>query len=678
MVTTRWPVAWWPVAAALVGLYFIAGKLGLSLAFVNASASAVWPPTGLAIAALLIFGTDLWPAIAVGAFAVNITTSGDLPSSIGIGLGNALEAVIATRLAMRFSSGRHSFERPHDVLRFTLIATIATAVAATIGVASLGVAGLAPPADFGQIWLTWWLGDTGGALLLTPLLVLWAMDQRAVTRERLGEATLLIAAAVATALIVFGGLQSLSAERYPIAFLSFPVLVWAGARFGPRAAATVAIIIAAIAVWGTLGGHGSFARPSANESLLLLQSFMAVATVTTLTLAAAVFDRRVTAARLLAAEQHARLVAEDAARAREEFLSTATHELRTPLTSLAGYAQVAQRALRMDQRDRLATSLESVSRQASRLAALITNLLDASQVASGGLDIDPRPIELSTVTAKAIEATRLIDAERHRWEVRIEAGIGANVDPLRWEQVVVNLLDNAMKYSPDGRTVAVVLRRAPTAGVVMTVHDEGIGIPADQREHVFDRFYRAHQSEGRGGLGLGLYIAREIVRRHGGDIGISSAAGEGTSVAVTLPASRIRDATPKSIAEERHDGTIAAPARRRVLVVEDDPDVRLLVTDALRDAGLDVRAAVNGREALELAAADPPDLILLDKLMPVMDGSAFSRAYRAATAVPAPIIAFCAARDTDEWARSIGAVDHVAKPFDLDELTRAVRKQLQP
>src|SRR6266545_2859266 len=151
------------VAALLVALYFVAGKLGLTLAFVNASASAVWPPTGLAIAALLIFGVELWPAILIGALAVNLTTSGDVPSSIGISVGNTLEALIAARLATRFAGGRSAFERPQDVLRFTLIAAGASAVGATIGVTSLGLTGLAPWSDLGPVWLTWWLGDLSGA-----------------------------------------------------------------------------------------------------------------------------------------------------------------------------------------------------------------------------------------------------------------------------------------------------------------------------------------------------------------------------------------------------------------------------------------------------------------------------------------------------------------------------------
>jgi signal transduction histidine kinase len=677
VVGPRGLVRWGLTFALLVAIYFVAGKLGLTLAFVNASASAVWPPTGLAIAALLLLGIGFWPAILVGAFAVNVTTSGDLPSSVGIAIGNTLEAVIATRLVDRWAGGRTAFERPRGVIRFALLAgVLATAVSATIGVTSLVVAGLATWPEFGPIWLTWWLGDASGALLITPAIVLWATSRWPSSPRRWGEAVLLGLAVLATGLFIFGGRVPFSVQRYPIGFLSFPVLVWAAFRFGPRGAATVALTIGAIAVWGTLNEFGPYALGSPNESLLLLQGFMAVAAVTSLALAAAVFDRGRTEARLLAVEQRSRIVAEEAARVREEFLSIATHELRTPVTSLSGYAQLAGRAFVSRQTDRIGPALQSIVRQSARLSGLITQLLDASQIQSGQLDIQSRPSDVSALTAETVEATRVIDGERHRWDVRIDPAIHADVDPLRWGQALRNLLDNATKYTPSGKVVSVQLSHDDDGPISLEVADQGIGIAADRVGHVFDRFYRAHEDDGIGGLGLGLFIAREVVERHGGRIAISSVEGEGTTFTVTLPASRATAAvetTPSAAAVGPADGS----PQRRILVVDDEPDVRALVELVLRDAGHTVSSARDGQEALDVAARERPDLILLDKLMPTMDGTAFARAYHEATTDPAPIVAFCAARDAEEWGRSIGAVAHIGKPFDVDDLARTVRTQLK-
>ena len=162
---------------ALTAVYFAAGKLGLSLAFLDASASAVWPPTGIAIASLLLFGRDLWPGVALGAFLVNISTSGGIVASLGIALGNTLEAIVAVALVDVFAGGARAFERASDVLRFSIVAGLAAPViSATLGVASLVVTGLTPLSHASPVWLTWWLGDAAGAVVVAPALILLWTD----------------------------------------------------------------------------------------------------------------------------------------------------------------------------------------------------------------------------------------------------------------------------------------------------------------------------------------------------------------------------------------------------------------------------------------------------------------------------------------------------------------------
>jgi signal transduction histidine kinase/CheY-like chemotaxis protein len=662
---------------AFVAVYFVAGKLGLSLAFVNASATAVWPPTGLAIAALLLFGPQLIPGILIGALAVNLGTSGDLPSSAGIAIGNTLEAILGSYLVQRWASGRNAFERPQNVLLFALFAaTVAPAVSATIGVSTLAIRGLAEWSDFAPIWLTWWLGDANGALLVAPVVVLWVAYRGAIRPEKLAEAGLLAVGTVATALLIFGGLQPASVRHLPIAFLTFPVLVWAAFRFGPRAAATANLAIGGIAVWGTLNGFGPYALESQNESLLVLQAFMAVAAVTSLVLGAAVLDRSRAETRVLAAEQQSRHVAEEGTRLREEFLSVATHELRTPVAAVSGYAQLAQRALEAGRYEGVGDAVGSIVRQSRRLAALITQLLDASHVHAGRFEIDRRLTDVSAAAVWAVEAARMGDAGRHEWDVHIGAGIHADVDPDRWEQLVVNLLDNAMKYSETRKTITVSLTEAQNE-LSLRVADEGIGIPPDRIARIFERFYRAHDDPGLSGLGLGLYIAREIAERHGGRIQVTSVEAQKTEFTVTLPATSRADVGAARAVSNAELTVERSNSRGRVLVIDDEADVRTIVETVLRESGQIVTTAENGEEALALAVREPPDLILLDKLMPVMDGTAFARAYRAAVSRPAPIVAFCAARDAETWATSIGAVAHVGKPFDLSELDETVRRELE-
>ena len=290
------PLAWpslprttWKIVA-LTAVYFIAGKIGLSLAFVHASATAVWPPTGLALAALLLYGTHMWPAIFLGAFLVNATTAGSIASSLGIAVGNTGEALLGVWLVRHWAGGREVFARARTFFAFAVLAgAVATAVSATIGVISLTLAGYAHWPRVGEIWLTWWLGDMAGALILTPLLVLWALDRtRRLTRSARIELAVVLLSLVVIGVFVFGDLIPTRMTGYPLEFLCIPPLVYAAFRFGQREAATCVAMLAMLAIAGTLEGHGPFWRDSQNESLLLLQAFLMTLTIVTIPLAAIV------------------------------------------------------------------------------------------------------------------------------------------------------------------------------------------------------------------------------------------------------------------------------------------------------------------------------------------------------------------------------------------------------
>ena len=310
-------------AALFLGIaaaYFVAGKLGLRLAYVNASASAVWPCSGIAIAALLLYGLRLWPAIFVGAFLVNLTTAGTIATSLAISSGNTLEALAAAYLVLHSAGGRNAFQRSQNIFRFALFAGIlATAISATLGSTTLVVGGLATWSHFGAIWSTWWLGDAVGAVIVTPLILLWVENPRLNwTRRQIIELVFLFGGLFLTAWSVFGnGLHSV-VRNYPFEYLCFPFLIWAAFRFGRRKAATAIGALAVIATWGTLHGFGPFSRVSQNTSLLLLQSFMGIAALTAMVLAAESTEHR-------HAEEHVRHLADS-----------------DPLTGLANYRRLVE------------------------------------------------------------------------------------------------------------------------------------------------------------------------------------------------------------------------------------------------------------------------------------------------------------------------------------------------
>ena len=278
---------------ALAAVYFIAGRLGLNLAFVNASATPVWPCTGIAFAAFVLLGYDVWPAVLAGSVLVNITTAGSAATAIGIAVGNTLEGVAGAYLVNRFARGRRAFDRPQDVFAFTVLAGIvSTTIGATVGVTTLAFTGLARWAEYGAIWWTWWLGDAVGDLVVAPALLLWAVAPRLRwNRAQWIEAAALLLWVVVVGFTVFGGLFPSRVKNYPLEFLCFPFLIWAAFRFAQREAASAVVVLSAIAIWGTLHGFGPFVRATRNESLLLLQAFMGVTSVMTLALAALVAER---------------------------------------------------------------------------------------------------------------------------------------------------------------------------------------------------------------------------------------------------------------------------------------------------------------------------------------------------------------------------------------------------
>jgi len=285
--------------AGLSAVYYVGGKLGLQLAFLHANATPLSPAAAIAVVGLLFIGWTAWPAVFVGAFLVNLTTAGTIATSLAIATGATVQAVLAAVVVVRWVGGREAFGRAHRVVKYTVVAALVSTVSATLGASSLELAGQAPWPDFATIWLTWWLGDATGLLIVAPALLLWVGNPRLVWEvRRAAEAAGVLAGVVIAGQIVFGDLSPWASGRLPLEFLCIPPLLWAAFRFGPRETATGVLILSAMAIRGTLSGLGPFVRPTPNESLLLLQAYLGVLAVIGLAVTAAVADRRHTEERL--------------------------------------------------------------------------------------------------------------------------------------------------------------------------------------------------------------------------------------------------------------------------------------------------------------------------------------------------------------------------------------------
>jgi signal transduction histidine kinase/CheY-like chemotaxis protein len=659
---------YWTLLGAFVIAYFFAGKLGLHFAFVHASASAVWPPTGIALAAVLLLGYRVWPAIFIGAFLVNITIDGSIASSVGIAAGNTLEAMVGAALVERYAGGPRAFNRARDFLRFAVLAgMVSSAISATIGVTSLAVTGQAEWGAFSQIWLTWWLGDAAGALIVAPLLILWGMAPRlGPLRERPLEAVLLLPVVAATGALVFAHPEF---SRYPLPFLCIPPLMWAAFRFGQREVATSVALLSAIATWATVGGTGPFVMASDNESLLVLQAFMATIAALTLPVAALVWERKAVEherLQLLEGERTARGEAEAANHAKDEFLAMLSHELRNPLAAIANAAHVL---LACDvQQAYAARAVEIINRQTRHLSRLIDDLLDVARISSGKILLAPEKINLADLVQRSLATLRSCgQLEQHRIVTEL-APAWVEGDAARLIQVVDNLLLNAIKYTPAGGRIEI--QTLASGQDVLRVRDSGIGIPPEQLPRIFELFAQGPRSLDRaqGGLGVGLTLADRLVSAHGGHIvAASDGLSKGSTFTVRLPRVDPSDVVKPA---QREVATDNAPPRR-ILIIDDDADGREALRMQLLIAGHDVYEAATGMDGIEAAARLKPEFVLLDIGLPGLDGYQVARRLKAADGCPRLIAITGYGQQQDrERAIDAGIDQHLVKPVDAAELRR--------
>lgn len=659
--------------AALAAVYFAAGKLGLAFAAINSSASAVWPPTGIALAAFLLFGRRVWPAIFVGAFFVNLTTAGTVLTSLGVAAGNTLEGIVGAYLVHRFAGGRGAFWRPQNIFRFSVLAGfVATTISATIGVLSLSLGGFAQWDNFGQVWLTWWLGDAAGAITIAPLVILWYTSP-VITwdRPKRIEAVALFTSVLAIGLIVFAGPV---VSRYPLAFLCAPALVWAAFRFGQREVATAVVMLSLIATAATELGAGPFVMATRNESLLVIQAFMGTITLVTLPMAALVAEQ----SRTRNIERAARHDAEGANRAKDVFLAMLSHELRNPLAAIASAIAV----IRMQEASnpRTISALDVVDRQAKHLSRLVDDLLDVSRINSGKIALQKECVEMTVAISRAAEAVRPLIATRgHTFDIVLpDEAVWVDGDITRLAQIFSNILNNAAKYTPEDGRIQLSLEKLRGHAVVR-VRDTGFGIPAAMLPRVFEPFTQGDQRMDRanGGLGLGLTLARRLVELHGGRIEArSDGPGRGSEFTVSLPLS----AAQPAIARARGHATEQLRPRadvRRVLLVDDNVEYAESTAELLRVRGNDVRIAHDGPTAVAIASEYRPQIALLDIGLPGMNGYEVAKRLRSLSSIDRiSLVAISGYGQDDDRRRSreAGFDDHLVKPVPFEVLEQRLAR----
>lgn len=512
---------------ALACIYAIGARLGYLFTSVHPVVSPAWPPTGIAIAATLLYGRRVWPGVWIGALAANLWVGAGAAASIAIACGNTAEALVAATLVRAFAREPISFGRVRDVVVFVGFgALLAPVVGATVGPLALYLSGALPLDDVWSATWTWWLGDVGGALVVAPVLLAWSPGAPN------GRSLLVGFLATLVAIGVFAQPQSVS-------FLLFPFTAWVAIRHGTRGATLAVLATAVVALAGT-------ATVLARDDALLLSGMVCTLSVTALLLAASTRERIASEHALAASRselQRLNAELEDRVRERtrelqtfnrelETFSYSVSHDLRAPLRAIDGFTHALAEEQALTQTGH--AYVARVRAAVRRMSLLIDGLLDLSRMSR---------VALAHAVVDPIEFARGIAAElQARDPTRIavfsfEGSETVLADPTLLRIALTNLLENAWKFTSH-RAVAHIGVRATRrdAQVRVEVTDDGAGFDMEHAARLFRPFERLHAITEFEGTGIGLATVRRIAERHGGEVRAEGAVGRGARFQIHLPA----------------------------------------------------------------------------------------------------------------------------------------------
>jgi signal transduction histidine kinase len=498
----------------------------------------IWLPTAIATIAAMIGGVRLLPGIFLGSFLVNgVLFAAPLVITTVISTTNALGPVLGALILRRLRPGHGLFNSFPGVIAFIVcIIGVSPAISASGGAVAMTLGHAFDSAQFYSIWVNWWLTDAGGTLYLAPAMILWLGLEREAeasqTRGRAGFERRDLAvwawiAVVSIALFLTPPFRGTDV-RAAFPFLLVVPLSWIALRMSLRSAYTLVSLVAVVATVCTVAGYGPFQNHALANPLQLVGTLVVLLSTNVLTIISLVSERH---------------EAETANKAKSMFLAMTSHELKTPLNAIIGFSSLINSQAMGPMADtRYADYAALIKSSGEHLLQLINGLLDISKIEAGRFDLHEERLMLATLIERTMDLVRLqADAKSialHLDPAAIDIVIKG--DAKAWRQILLNLLSNAVKFTPAGGAVGIKPILPADGRLVLQVWDTGIGIPEPALERVFVPFERVHlQGRGVEGTGLGLSIARGLVHLHGGTISIESKVGEGTTVNIVLPATRV-------------------------------------------------------------------------------------------------------------------------------------------
>ncbi len=608
--------------------YQLGAHVGFLVQSLGTNTTPVWPPSGIAFAALLLCGYRVWPGIFLGALGANLvgfvffqhlSASAALLLSLPFATGNTLEGLSGRYLLHRLVGTSQPFERHRSVWAFLVVVPFMCAIAASIGASSICLQGLAGWESFAVIWFTWWLGDSTGVLVFTPLLVVWARPLAThVDANWRTEGVLLVTGMLLACAVIFGIPFSTPVSHLPLAFLLLPLFVWAAYRFEHRGA-TLAITAASLfSVWAVVGHSGPFLRDNQNDSLLLVQGFISMVAVTTLVLATEVHERR-QAAEAFRASQEA-LLQSHKMEAVGRLAGGIAHDFNNLLQVILGNASLIQKHQ---------PCVTAITEAADKGAGLVRQLLAYSRQQV----LDPSNLDINLLARGTGDLLRPLLGDRIELRIRTsDEQLTVHADRINLERVVLNLVMNSRDAMRDGGSlsletdgVTLDAERArrwdvpPGSYARVIVEDNGVGIDAEVVDKIFDPFYTTKHTS----AGLGLATAIGIVRQSGGHIKVRSEPGKGARFHVYLP--RVPGAAdPAPVVDPDSPPPVAAA---KILLADDNAEVRETIGVVLGEHGYEVVTARDGEEAFRLYQECGSELaaVVSDIMMPRMTGTDLAR-----------------------------------------------------
>ncbi len=495
--------------------------------------SPIWLPASIAVIAAMVGGWRMFPGLFLGSLIANYALfDPSAADAVAISVGNALGPIVGVALMRRLRPEAGLFNRLRGVVAFIACAIILhPAITAAGGTATIMLENGLPLAAAPGIWIKWWLSDSGGALFFAPALMLWLnMEREAIPRAE----TVIVRDKVFWILVALSG--ALLAVPLPIdgpirwssAFLLVVPLSWIALRISLRAAYTLISIVSVVASAGAVAGFGPFQGEGVTNPMQLAGVLVVLLALNVLTVIALVAERR---------------AAEEANRLKSMRLASASHDLRTPLNAIIGFSDVMKNeVLGPIDTPRYREYVEHIHDSAQVLMDIIDGILDLSRIEAGRHDIAPELLDAGEIARSCLEIVSIKAGESGvRLDLDAEPDATVFADPRALRQILLNLVTNAVKFTPEGGTVTVGVTAAPRRGTVIAVRDTGIGMTQDEVEVALQPFGRIEQTGGTGGekgTGLGLPIAQRLAELHGGRLTVESIPGQGTTISITLPAAR--------------------------------------------------------------------------------------------------------------------------------------------